>query len=134
MKKYYLILLLLSFGVCKGQKTIRLGNAVQMNGNQVSITESLINGDTVVAFTVDSLLPNGNLYAPEKYDTVKVLCQVSDTSERYSISYTYTGDGREKKDTLDRYYVYNIGWTYLYSVREKHNTAEGVLDAGISQC
>jgi len=82
-------------------------------------------------------------------DTVPVLCQVVDTSHIYQLpddvlidsvsgtnninvdSMLFWSNGKEVKiidlglpERLDTYS------TVLYSVRQKHNTSEGVLDAG----
>src|ERR1035437_2630239 len=59
-----------------------------------------------------------------KYDTVKVIMLVCDTGK--IISYTFL------TDTLSHIAVTKdaVYWQFGYSVREKHNTAEGVIDPG----
>lgn len=110
MKNTILILLFFCFGVCKGQiHTIDL----------VDRSYTILGIDS--AF--NPLL-----------DTIMVIAQISDTAAYEVSGYIFFETNIAKKDTVVRAYRHETEWWYLYSVREKHNTSEGVPDAGGVHC
>jgi hypothetical protein len=64
-----------------------------------------------------------------KTDTVRVMMLVCDTTNKPTHHFVNYPENALRK--LDAQLVY---WIYGYSIREKHNTSEGVIDAGFSIC
>lgn len=60
-------------------------------------------------------------------DTVRVIILVCDTN---SVKQTYIGNGNDKS-IWTKGYTY---WLFAYSVREKYNTGEDLIDKGFYKC
>lgn len=124
MKKHIILLLLIPFQSCI--------TAPLVLTTKSDTTKTLVPLGTVETFTNVKGLPietgaTGVLNAVQ--DTIPCFMLCSDTS------FTLDTLRRVPRIITERIYTSKeTFWVHGYEVREKHNTSEGVVDAGINQC
>lgn len=140
---------------CYGQNGRRLDSlqkVMQDSGwatmsSGLPLTTSIHDTSTLLKYGKEWKVPDVPIYQ-RKQDTVKVICQISDTARQFYIQWRLdlshakidttkvwggVSGAYEVPDTIYTDYIKSIYWQELYIVRELHNTSEGVIDPLICQ-